>query len=123
MPKLQEALKTEPVLLDVNTDQQDKGLDTELVIDRDTASQLKLTAAQIDNTLYDAFGQRTVSTIYESLNQYHVVMMVAQRYYVFLTLPGIVGWLQSEGVPLNSVVTGSIPTSYKTRFSKSLLIW
>jgi multidrug efflux pump len=81
VPKLQEALKTEPVLLDVNTDQQDKGLDTELVIDRDTASRLKLTAAQIDNTLYDAFGQRTVSTIYESLNQYHVVMMVAQRYW------------------------------------------
>jgi multidrug efflux pump len=80
-PKLMEALKTEPVLLDLNTDQQDKGLDTELTIDRDTASRLHLTAAQIDNTLYDAFGQRIVSNIYESLNQYHVVMMVAQRYW------------------------------------------
>ena len=48
---------------------------------RDTASRLGLTAAQIDNTLYDAFGQRQVSTIYEPLNQYHVVMVVAQRYW------------------------------------------
>ena len=80
-PKLMEALKTEPMLQDLNTDQQDKGLDTELTIDRDTASRLQLTAAQIDNTLYDAFGQRIVSNIYESLNQYHVVMMVAQRYW------------------------------------------
>ncbi len=81
VPKLMEALKNEPVLQDLNTDQQDKGLDTELTIDRDTASRLKLTAAQIDNTLYDAFGQRSVSNIYESLNQYHVVMMVAQRFW------------------------------------------
>ncbi len=80
-PKLVEALKNEPILQDVNTDQQDKGLETELVIDRDTASRLKLTAAQIDNTLYDAFGQRQVSNIFESLNQYHVVMVVAQKYW------------------------------------------
>jgi multidrug efflux pump len=80
-PKLMEALKQEPALLDLNTDQQDKGLETDLVIDRDSASRLGLTAAQIDNTLYDAFGQRQVSTIYESLNQYHVVMVVAQRFW------------------------------------------
>jgi multidrug efflux pump len=80
-PKLLEALKTEPVLSDLNSDQQDKGLETDLVIDRDTASRLKLTASQIDNTLYDAFGQRQVSTIYKSLNQYHVVMVVAPRFW------------------------------------------
>jgi len=80
-PKLLEALKSEPALVDLNSDQQDKGLETDLVIDRDTASRLGLTAAQVDNTLYDAFGQRQVSTIYESLNQYHVVMVVAQRYW------------------------------------------
>jgi multidrug efflux pump len=80
-PKLMEALKGEPALVDLNTDQQDKGLETDLVIDRDTASRLGLTAAQIDNTLYDAFGQRQVSTMYESLNQYHVVMVVAQRFW------------------------------------------
>jgi multidrug efflux pump len=80
-PKLLEALKSEPALLDLNSDQQDRGLETDLVIDRDTASRLKLTAAQIDSTLSDAFGQRQVSTIYESLNQYHVVMVVAQRFW------------------------------------------
>jgi len=80
-PKLMEALKSEPSLVDLNSDQQDKGLETDLVIDRNTASRLGLTAAQIDNTLYDAFGQRQVSTIYESLNQYHVVMVVAQRFW------------------------------------------
>ena len=80
-PKLLEALKSEPALIDLNSDQQDKGLETDLLIDRDTASRLGLTAAQIDNTLYDAFGQRQVSTIYESLNQYHVVMVVAQRFW------------------------------------------
>ncbi len=80
-PKLVEALKTEPALVDLNSDQADKGLETDLVIDRDTASRLGLTAAQIDGTLYDAFGQRQVSTIYEPLNQYHVVMVVAPRYW------------------------------------------
>jgi multidrug efflux pump len=80
-PKLAEALKQEPVLTDVNSDQQDNGLETELVIDRDAASRLGLTVAQIDNTLYDAFGQRQVSTIYRSLNQYHVIMCVAPRYW------------------------------------------
>jgi multidrug efflux pump len=80
-PKLLEALKNEPILSDLNSDQQDKGLETDLVVDRDTASRLHLTAAQIDNTLYDAFGQRQVSTIYQSLNQYHVVMVVATRFW------------------------------------------
>jgi multidrug efflux pump len=80
-PRLLEALKSEPVLEDLNTDQQNSGLETDLVIDRPTASRLGLTASQIDNALYDAFGQRQVSTIYESLNQYHVIMVVAPRYW------------------------------------------
>ncbi|HEX4172935.1 MAG TPA: efflux RND transporter permease subunit [Acetobacteraceae bacterium] len=80
-PKLLDALQNNPVLRDVNTDQQQKGLETDLVIDRPTASRLGITASQIDNTLYDAFGQRQVSTIYSALNQYHVVMEVAPRYW------------------------------------------
>jgi multidrug efflux pump len=80
-PRLVEALKTEPVLQDVNSDQQDKGLEADLVVDRDTASRLGLTASQVDNTLNDAFAQRQVSTIYESLNQYHVIMVVAPRFW------------------------------------------
>ena len=59
-----------PELSDVTTDQQDQGLAANLVIDRDTASRLGITAAAIDNVLYDAFGQREVSTMYTALNQY-----------------------------------------------------
>jgi multidrug efflux pump len=80
-PKLTAALQKNPALTDVNSDQQQKGLETDLVIDRDTASRLGVTPAQIDNTLYDAFGQRQVSTIYSALNQYHVVMEVEPRYW------------------------------------------
>jgi len=80
-PKLLAALEHDPVLADVNSDQQQKGLETDLVIDRATASRLGVTAAQIDNTLYDAFGQRQVSTIYSAQNQYHVVMEVEPRYW------------------------------------------
>jgi multidrug efflux pump len=80
-PKLLDALQNNPLLRDVNTDQQQKGLETDLVIDRPTASRLGLTVSQIDNTLYDAFGQRQVSTIYSALNQYHVVMEVEPRYW------------------------------------------
>src|SRR6516164_8434942 len=80
-PKLMEALQHSAVLADVNSDQQQKGLETNIVIDRDTASRLRIDARQIDNTLYDAFGQRQVSTIYSTINQYHVVMEVAPRYW------------------------------------------
>jgi multidrug efflux pump len=80
-PKLTEALQHRPELADVNSDQQDKGLETDLVFDRATAARLKLNASQIDNTLYDAFGQRQVSTIYNPLNQYHVIMEVAPEYW------------------------------------------
>ncbi|MGD0108565.1 MAG: efflux RND transporter permease subunit, partial [Rhodopila sp.] len=80
-PKLTAALEHDPVLRDVNSDQQQKGLETDLVIDRATASRLGINPSQIDNTLYDAFGQRQVSTIYSAQNQYHVVMEVAPRYW------------------------------------------
>ena len=79
-PKLLEKMRALPQLRQVNTDQQDKGLEERVVIDRDTASRLGVSAQAIDQVLYDAFGQRFVSTIYESLNQYHVVMEVAPQY-------------------------------------------
>jgi len=79
-PILFEKLRGLPELRDVNTDQQDKGLQAQLVIDRDTASRLGVAAADIDNALYDAFGQRQVSTMYRPLNQYHVVMEVAPQF-------------------------------------------
>ncbi|MBS0639930.1 MAG: efflux RND transporter permease subunit [Proteobacteria bacterium] len=81
IPKLTAELEKSPVLADVNTDLQQKGLQTNLIIDRPTASRLGITPAMIDNTLYDAFGQRQVSTIYSAQNQYHVVMEVAPEYW------------------------------------------
>ena len=73
-------LKTLAWLRDVATDEQNGGLQTTLIIDRDTASRLGIGMQQIDDTLYDAFGQRLVSTMYTQLNQYHVVMEVASGF-------------------------------------------
>ncbi len=78
--KLLREMRKLPGVIDVNTDQQNRGLQTRLNIDRATASRLGITLAAIDNTLYDAFGQRQVSTLYESLNQYHVVMQVEPEF-------------------------------------------
>jgi len=75
-PRMMDKLKTLPDLKDVSTDEQDKGLQAQLVIDRDTASRLGIDAQTIDNTLYDAFGQRQVSTVFTQLNEYHLVMEV-----------------------------------------------
>ncbi len=79
-PRLLQKMRAIPQLQQVNTDQQDKGLEANIIIDRDTASRLGVAAADIDSVLYDAFGQRQVSTIYEPLNQYHVVMEVASQF-------------------------------------------
>ncbi|MCJ2043467.1 efflux RND transporter permease subunit [Methylobacterium sp. J-078] len=79
-PKLVQALQKNPVFADVTSDQQEGGLESRLVIDRASAFRYGLTPDKIDNTLYDAFGQRQVSTIYNPLNQYHVVMEIAPRY-------------------------------------------
>jgi len=79
-PRVEAKLRTLRNLRDIATDQQTRGLQATLVIDRDTASRLGIAANAIDNTLYDAFGQRQVSTIYTGLNQYHVVMEVDESY-------------------------------------------
>jgi len=79
-PQLLQKMRQLTILRQVNTDQQDKGLALNVIIDRDTASRLGIAAQDIDNILYDAFGQRFVSTIYEPLNQYHVVMEVAPQF-------------------------------------------
>ncbi len=80
-PKLLAVLEKNPILRDVNSDQQQKGLETDLTVDRTAIARLGLTMSQVDNTLYDAFGQRQVSTIYRAQNQYHVVMEVAPQYW------------------------------------------
>ena len=79
-PRMLAKLRTLEGLRDVNTDQQNRGLQAALVIDRDTAGRLGIQAQAIDDTLYDAFGQRQVSTIYTALNQYHVVLEVAPEF-------------------------------------------
>src|SRR5262249_30383567 len=79
--RLLEKLKTLPELTDVASDQQTGGLRESLVIDRDTASRLGITTQVIDDTLYDAFGQRLVSTLYTQLNQYHVVLEVEPHFW------------------------------------------
>ena len=79
-PKLVEALEHNSVLTDIKSDQPQNGLETDIVIDRDTTARLGISPLQIDNTLYDAFGQRQVSVIYSAFNQYHVVMEIDPRY-------------------------------------------
>ncbi|HMK80870.1 MAG TPA: efflux RND transporter permease subunit [Xanthobacteraceae bacterium] len=80
-PKLVAALQSVQALADVSSDQQNQALQSKLIIDRDAVSRLGLTVGQIDNTLYDAFGQRQVSTIYVARNQYHVIMEVAPAFW------------------------------------------
>jgi len=79
-PRLVEKLSQMPQLQDVATDQQNSGLFAQLVIDRDTASRLGITPNQLDQTLYDSFGQRQISTMFTQLNQYHVVLEVAPQF-------------------------------------------
>jgi multidrug efflux pump len=119
-PKIVAALQGEHNLADVNSDQQNKGLESDLVIDRDAAAQLGITVSQIDNTLYDAFGQRQVSTIYVARNQYHVIMEVAPRYWqnpetlkdVYVSTSGAsVGGSQSTNAVAGTVVTSSTASS------------
>src|SRR5207247_841250 len=80
-PRILRSFKQVRELTDVNSDQQDKGLQASLVIDRETASRLGVTPQAIDATLYDAFGQRPVSTMYTALNQYHVILQLEDRYW------------------------------------------
>jgi multidrug efflux pump len=80
-PKVEQKLRTLPEIVDVNSDLQDKGQQSLVVFDRETASRLGLSPQLIDDTLYDAFGQRQVSIMYTPLNQYHVVMEVAPQYW------------------------------------------
>jgi multidrug efflux pump len=93
------------ILTDVNTYQQNSGLQAMLTYDRDTASRLGLTPQSIDNSLYEAFGQAQVSTMYTGINQYHVVMEVAPKYWQSPTELDDVYLRASQGkvVPLNAV--------------------
>jgi multidrug efflux pump len=121
-PKLEAALQKVPLLTEVNLDQQQKGLETDLIIDRATASRLGLNVSEIDNTLYDAFGQRQVSVIYAAQNQYHVIMEVAPEFWqnpetlnqVYVsTSGGSVGGTQSTNA-LAGTVLAKVPAANST---------
>jgi multidrug efflux pump len=78
--KLSEAMKQQDALTDVDTDQQENGVETYVEVDKDSARRLGISSRDVDNALYDAFGQRQVATIYEELNQYRVILGLAPRY-------------------------------------------
>ena len=78
--KLADQMKLQPALIDVDTDQAENGVETFVSIDKDRATELGVQVRDIDNALYNSFGQRQVATIYDELNQYHVIMEVAPRY-------------------------------------------
>lgn len=119
VPKIISALKNNKDLVDVNSDLQSSGLETEVKINRPEAAIYNITPQEVDATLYDAFGQRTVSTIYNNLNQYEVVMEFAPRYtktpkdlsriYVS-TSGGIASGTQSTQLSAGSVSSGSVDT-------------
>lgn len=111
VPKFVTKLKSLPELRDVATDQLNDGLLATLTIDRDTAARLGILPADIDNTLYDAFGQRQVSTIYTQLNQYHVVMEVDSN---FQQNPDAL-----KNIYVRSSTGQQVPLSAFTRFEPS----
>ncbi len=103
-PRMLQAIRQVPIVADVNTDQQNKGLESLVQYDRRTAARFGISPQLIDNTLYDAFGQRQVSTMYATLNQYHVIMEAAPK---FLQNPETLRniYVRSAGgeVPLNAI--------------------
>ena len=119
-PRVAAALQRLPQIADVNSDQQQKGLQSNIVIDRATASRLSITPGAIDNTLYDAFGQRQVSTIFNPLNQYHVVMEVAPRYW---QSPDVLRdiWISTSGTSPKGTQSTGLPagTYASTKTSSS----
>ena len=110
-PKLLDKMRSIPQLTDVSSDQQNSGLAANLVIDRDTSARLGISPQLLDNTLYDAFGQRQVSTMYTQLNQYHVVMEVAPEF-----------WQNPDGLKqiyISSSSGGQVPLSTITHYQPS----
>jgi multidrug efflux pump len=108
--KFMEKLKTLPELRDLATDEQPGGLQTKLVMDRQTASRLGITPQAIDNTLYDAFGQRQVSTLFTQLNQYHVILEAMTN---FQTNPK-----KLEDIYVTSTSGGAVPLSAFMHFEQ-----
>src|SRR5208337_4805972 len=120
-PKLVEALRKCPELTDLNSDQQQNGLQADVKIDRLTMGRFGLLPSAVDNTLYDAFGERQVSTIYNAMNQYSVVMEVAPEYWqnpdtlkkLYVSTSGQV----ASGTQSSNAVAGTVTSSSTTSTS------
>lgn len=110
-PKVLAKLRSQTELKDVNTDQQDKGLSAQVIVDRNTAARLGISSAQVDRVLYDYFGQAQVSTIYRQLNQYHVVMEADPRL--------LSGTDALQGVYVRSAAGVEVPLSAFTTYVPS----
>ncbi|CAG4890783.1 efflux RND transporter permease subunit [Paraburkholderia gardini] len=109
-------LRTLPELVDVTTDQQNNGISTDLTIDRPTASRLNITPDQIDSTLYDAFGQRQVSTLYTQSNQYHVILEALPE---FQRNPAQLNRIYIQGSTNSAATSAAQSTSGRTSLSSS----
>jgi multidrug efflux pump len=111
--KLTEQMKLQDALIDVDSDQQDNGVETMVTVDKDSAARLGISSKDVDNALYDGFGQRQVATIYSDINQYHVIMGVAQR---FIRSPEALKdiYVPSKGMPAVSVAATVATTSTLT---------
>ncbi|MGQ3297064.1 efflux RND transporter permease subunit [Reyranella sp.] len=117
-PRLTRALQADTsVITDVDSDQQQRGLQLDLTIDRDAASRLGISTRSISATLYDAFGQRQVSTIYNALNQYHVVMEVAPQWWESPESLKDIYVSKSGGALSGTQTTGSISSTTSTSSS------
>ena len=126
--RLADAMKQYPEMTEVDTDQQDNGVETRVEFNRDTASRLGISSAAIDAALYDAFGQRQVATIYDELNQYHVIMEWAPGYAqgpnalanVYVPAKGVASGAPTSGTAvtalaaLGAAVTTTTPTGTAT---------
>jgi len=120
--KLVEKLKTLPELRDVATDQQNQAAEARLIIDRNTASRLGVSAAAVDNTLYDAFGQRLISVMYTQLNQYHVVLEVDPQYrddpdsLKDIYVPGANGQVPLSAIAHFETTSGALSLNHQGQF-------
>ncbi|MCZ4065969.1 multidrug efflux RND transporter permease subunit [Oxalobacter aliiformigenes] len=127
-PKVFRALAKLPILADLNTDQELKGRQTMLTFDRDAMSRLGLTQQQVDDVLYDAFGQRQISTIYNELNQYKVVMEVAPQYWqnpetlnnIYIQTPDA-GMTRLSAIARWEPVNTSLSVNHQGQFAASTL--
>ncbi|MFB3884852.1 MAG: multidrug efflux RND transporter permease subunit [Thermodesulfobacteriota bacterium] len=111
VPKLVEGLRAQPALSDVSSDQQNRGLRVSVAIDRSTASRLGITPQLVDDTLYDAFGQRQISTIFTQLNQYRVILSVRPDFQK--------GPEKLRTIYLRSITGGQVPLDTITRVEET----